>query len=93
MALNKCFEPECNKMVSDKAEHCPECGHPIISHLKKVREASPEMRADFAVKQKQEKWEREDREKAERKAKLDKEEEEKARKLEIFKELRDKLNK
>jgi len=29
MALIKCPEPECSKLISDKAEFCPHCGHPI----------------------------------------------------------------
>ena len=31
MALIKCLEHECKKIVSDKAEYCPECGYPIAS--------------------------------------------------------------
>ena len=91
MALIKCLEPECTKIVSDKAEHCPECGHPIASELKKRWEASPEGKAELEARQKRERWEKEDKERAERKAKQEKEEQEKARKLEIFRELRDKL--
>ena len=92
MALIKCLEPDCTKIVSDKAELCPECGHPIASELKKIWEASPEGKKELAERQKREKWEREDRERAERKAKEEKEEAEKARKLEIFRELREKLS-
>jgi hypothetical protein len=71
--------------------YCPECGFPVAAALKKLWEASPEGKAELAEKQKHEKREREDKERAELKAKQEKEEEEKTRKLEIFKELRDKL--
>jgi len=92
MALIKCLEPECTKIVSDKAEHCPECGHPIASELKKIWEATPEGKAELAARQKREKWEREDKEKREKAERDAKEESEKAKKLEIFKEIREKLN-
>jgi len=92
MALIKCLEPECTKTVSDKAEYCPECGFPIAAELKKIWEASPEGKAELTARQRREKWKQEDRERADRKAKEEKDQVEKARKLEIFKEIREKLN-
>ena len=92
MALIKCFEPECNKMVSDKAMYCPGCGHPVASEVKKRWETTPEGIAELAANQlraKQKLEEQAERERAERAAK---EEAEKARKLQKFKEIREKLD-
>ena len=92
MALIKCLEPECTKMVSDKAVFCPECGFPIAAVLRERWEKSPEGVAALTAEHKHEKLMREEQEAHEREERIKKEESEKERKLQMFRDIRAKLN-
>ena len=92
MAMIKCLEEECTKMLSDKAEYCPVCGHPIASELKKRWEESAEGKAEAEAEQKREKRKLEEKEKREKKERQEKEEKELQKKLETFRELRNMFN-
>jgi uncharacterized Zn finger protein (UPF0148 family) len=91
MALIKCLEPDCPKMLSDKAEYCPSCGHPIASELRKIWEESPEGKAARESEEKRENRRREKQEEQEKKEREAKEYREQEKKLEIFREIRDML--
>ena len=91
MALIKCLEPECTKMVSDKAVYCPECGFPVAAELKRIWEESPD---GVAERKEEERRQRRESEKQEAREKAEREEREAletARKLETFMEIREKL--
>lgn len=92
MALIKCLEPDCTKMVSDKAEYCPECGFPIAATLKAQWEHSPEGAAAIAEEHRREIRLREEKEEAKRIEREREEEIENAKKLLTFKNIRAKLD-
>jgi len=92
MALIKCPEEDCTKMVSDKAEYCPECGYPIAAGAKKQWEESHEGKTQTVIEERRERRKREDREEKERREREAIEAIKTAKKLETFKEIRDKLN-
>ena len=92
MALIKCLEPDCKKIVSDKAEYCPECGFPIAATLKERQEKSPERTAELAAEHRREVRLREEKEEEERIEREREEEIENAKKLLTFKNIRAKLD-
>jgi len=92
MALIKCPEPECARMVSDKAFICPECGFPVAAALKEQWEKSPEGIAALAEERRRERFRQEEQEEREREELAQKEELEKERKLQMFKDIRAKLD-
>lgn len=72
MALICC--PECKREVSDKAEHCPQCGYPIpkyVEHLKAEKEAADALRSRQEEDERKRKIQAEWELQAERKKKLD----------------------
>jgi len=79
-------------MVSDKAPYCPKCGFPIAAALKEQWEKSPEGIATLAEEQRREKLRQAEKEEFEREELIKKEEMEKERKLQMFRDIRAKLD-